>query len=100
MPSSRFAVASSPVELHDAMSPAPTSTGSPLGTPVLTISCGELAPVSRESYRASLVDDEVIPKLNVPLPVTAEVTSTVYQVLRATDPSVPSVAPSIAGWLL
>src|SRR5262249_7827630 len=49
--------------------------------------------------RASLVDGEVIPKLKVPLPVTAEVTSTVYHVLRATEPSVPSVAPSMVGWL-
>jgi hypothetical protein len=41
---------------------------------------------------------EVTPKENVPLPVTVVVTSISYQVLRDTAPSVPTVAPSMAGW--
>ena len=35
----------------------------------------------------------------MPLPVTAAVTSTSYQVLPLTAPTVPSVAPSMVGWL-
>ena len=42
---------------------------------------------------------EAPPTLYVPSPVTTEVTSISYHVFFATDPKVPSVAPSIKGLL-
>src|SRR5262249_18171389 len=103
MLSSRRAVASW-LEPAPAMSPAPTKTGSPGGgggggVLVVTTSCGAFAPASRASYITLSVLVEVAPKENVPLPVTVDVTSISYQVLRDTAPSVPTTAPSIAGWL-
>ena len=38
-------------------------------------------------------------KLNVPLPLTTAEASTSYQAFSPTEPIVPSVAPSMAGWL-
>ena len=56
-------------------------------------SWGAFAPLSRdESARAVLLVVES-PKLTSPLPVTAEVTSTLVQVLAATFPELPSLAP-------
>jgi hypothetical protein len=67
--------------------------------PVTTTSCGANAPLSRESKSALSLLVEVTPMLNVPLPLTRDVTLTSDQVFAATRPNEPSTAPSIAGWV-
>ncbi len=73
---------------------ADTAAGWLAGADVSSTSCGAFAPDSLLAYFFKLVETAFISKLNVPLALTTEVTSTLVHVLPVKFTAVPMRAPT------